>query len=107
MSNFLPPFLATDRRASRPGCRSDWMVLYQRRDDAAVPFTHLAWYAKRLPEAIVRDLDGGGSGTKSRLRVDPLGSDQHGGAAFVGHHAVVGVPVVVRSAGGGEHSAKE
>jgi uncharacterized protein len=36
------------------------MVLYHGRDDAVVPFTHLGWYAKRLPEALVRELDASG-----------------------------------------------
>jgi len=38
----------------------DRMVLYHGRDDAVVPFMHLGWYAKRLPEALVRELDDGG-----------------------------------------------
>jgi hypothetical protein len=28
--------------------------------EAVVPFTHLGWYANRLPEAMVRELDDGG-----------------------------------------------
>lgn len=38
----------------------DRTVLYHGRDDAVVPFTHLDWYAKRLPKAIRRELVAGG-----------------------------------------------
>ena len=34
--------------------------------------------------------------------VDPVGADERGGSAFLGHGPVVGVPVVVLAAGGGE-----
>jgi uncharacterized protein len=34
--------------------------LYHCRDDETVPFDHLALYAQRLPQAIVRELDEGG-----------------------------------------------
>jgi predicted alpha/beta hydrolase family esterase len=33
------------------------MFLYHSRDDAIVPFAHLALYAKRLPHATIRELD--------------------------------------------------
>src|SRR5487761_1613892 len=33
--------------------------------------------------------------------VDPVGADERGGSAFLGHGPVVGVPVVVLAAGGG------
>ena len=36
------------------------MFLYHGRDDRTVPFSHLALYAKALPNAIVRPLDGRG-----------------------------------------------
>ena len=38
----------------------DRIVLYHARDDPEVPFTHLGWYAERLPQALVRELDEGG-----------------------------------------------
>jgi predicted alpha/beta hydrolase family esterase len=38
----------------------DPIALYHARDDPEVPFTHLSWYAERLPEAMVRELDAGG-----------------------------------------------
>ena len=45
----------------------DRVFLYHSRDDGEVPFRHLAWYAKRLPEATVRELDGGGHSFPSGL----------------------------------------
>jgi uncharacterized protein len=36
------------------------VFLYQSRDDEIVPFTHLALYAKRLPRATMRELNGRG-----------------------------------------------
>lgn len=32
---------------------------YHSRDDESVPFSHLALYAKRLPHAVIREVDGG------------------------------------------------
>ncbi len=36
------------------------VFLYHSRGDEWVPFTHLAWYAERIPQAIVREFDGRG-----------------------------------------------
>ena len=36
------------------------IFLYHSRDDAVVPFAHLALYAEKLPQATVRELDGRG-----------------------------------------------
>lgn len=36
------------------------IFLYHSRDDESVPFTHLARYAERIPQAIVREFDGRG-----------------------------------------------
>lgn len=36
------------------------VFLYQARDDEIVPFTHLALYAKLLPQAVVREIEAGG-----------------------------------------------
>ena len=36
------------------------IFLYQGRDDEVVPFTHLAMYAEKLPQATVRELEGRG-----------------------------------------------
>jgi predicted alpha/beta hydrolase family esterase len=36
------------------------IFLYHHRDDEIVPFTHLALYAEKLPQATIRALDGGG-----------------------------------------------
>jgi predicted alpha/beta hydrolase family esterase len=36
------------------------IFLYHSRDDAVVPFAHLAFYAEKLPQATVRELDGRG-----------------------------------------------
>src|SRR3954470_16377813 len=41
------------------------------------------------------------------VAVCPGGCDHHHGATLFGHHAVVFVPVVVCSAGGGEHVAQQ
>src|ERR1700687_3224304 len=43
----------------------------------------------------------------SPVAVDPAGCDEHRGPALFGHHAVVLVPVVVRSAGRGERLAQQ
>jgi predicted alpha/beta hydrolase family esterase len=36
------------------------IFFYHARDDESVPFAHLALYAKRLPQAFIHALDGGG-----------------------------------------------
>ncbi|PLR76537.1 hypothetical protein CU633_15210 [Bacillus sp. V3-13] len=36
------------------------IFFYHSRDDKVVPFSHLALYAEKLPEAIIRQLDGRG-----------------------------------------------
>jgi predicted alpha/beta hydrolase family esterase len=36
------------------------LFLYQSRDDDGVPFAHLSLYARALPDAVVRELDGYG-----------------------------------------------
>jgi predicted alpha/beta hydrolase family esterase len=36
------------------------IFLYHSRDDEIVPFAHLALYAAKLPQATIRELDGGG-----------------------------------------------
>jgi pimeloyl-ACP methyl ester carboxylesterase len=36
------------------------IFLYQSRDDEVVPFEHLTKYAAKLPQAVVRELDGRG-----------------------------------------------
>jgi len=36
------------------------IFLYHSRDDEIVPFTHLALYGEKLPQATIRTLDGGG-----------------------------------------------
>src|ERR1044071_5326524 len=41
------------------------------------------------------------------VAVHPGGCDKHDGAALLGHHAVVFVPIAVCSTGGGEHFAQQ
>ena len=43
------------------------IVLYHSRDDETVPFTHLALYAERLPQATVREFEDRGHQFKNNL----------------------------------------
>jgi fermentation-respiration switch protein FrsA (DUF1100 family) len=36
------------------------LFLYHSRDDEIVPFAHLALYTEKLPQATIREVDGGG-----------------------------------------------
>ena len=46
-------------------------------------------------------------GGRSAVAVDPGRGEEHRGAAFLAHHPVEGVPVVVGAAGPGEHRAQQ
>jgi predicted alpha/beta hydrolase family esterase len=49
--------LSEDAAARLSGIR---IFLYHSRDDDIVPFSHLALYAARLPQAVIREVDGRG-----------------------------------------------
>ena len=48
------------KNLASPSHKTPPIFLYHSRDDPVIPFTHLAMYAAKLPQATIREFDGRG-----------------------------------------------